>query len=634
MAIHAKGEGIKRRGSAIHAQDDGSNNAPRRKRQKTIESDTYTDIIEVQTTTKTTNSIANLQPKMIPRGMSAQALFLVHCRDNIVPGSIGPKDWIDVTKEFNERFKDELRRPLAWNTLQKRTGKARKLLQQSNPAYTATLQYPVPNHTEQTELNDIGLQLMGNEVAHELQADEYDPEVSEASHSAWMEDSISDFTPYYSQLQGADDTWGIQADSTAHLISLPYRHPGAFHQSSISPHNIALVDRIKYHLRRRTHEPVVFRFLNVHEAALAENDVQYIGHDTLLSTSPYYASLARTNPNQPVDVPEPFSARTVNAFIQLVSPVHAKALPTHYLWRSEVPVEGVYDRFGAISPENIHWTVYSLLELHVFARFMEVNWICDVVIDRMHWMFSEQTKLREVLQNMDANNGFAAIQGKNEFVGRQVHPVPDSECCSLAAEDFPTYWLSQLSVQPVDTQTLTFIADLMFALGGAPDDNWLSKAPSLVQEIFTHAVDSSEYSSLINASWAAFCATYHHHEEEDKPCYTTFPEYTSEQLIHELYAASSHEELVALSSHVSSPNSLASMMYKASGAPQGLRAANSTPEMLDAEKMVLEMEMRLEEAKAALWEARDAGKEKKYSAIQEAKEVAEKMFRTTQVLRK
>jgi hypothetical protein len=54
------------------------------------------------------------------------------------------------------------------------------------------------------------------------------------------------------------------------------------------------------------------------------------------------------------------------------------------------------------------------------------------------------------------------------------------------------------------------------------------------------------------------------------------------------------------------PTSLASIMYKESRAPNTLKTANSSTQMLNAEKMVMEMEMRLEEAKAALLGARMA----------------------------
>jgi hypothetical protein len=55
--------------------------------------------------------------------------------------------------------------------------------------------------------------------------------------------------------------------------------------------------------------------------------------------------------------------------------------------------------------------------------------------------------------------------------------------------------------------------------------------------------------------------------------------------------------------------------------------------MLEAEKMVMEMEMRLEEAKASLHKARAANHQAKHGAIQEAKNLAEQLIKPFEVVR-
>jgi hypothetical protein len=63
----------------------------------------------------------------------------------------------------------------------------------------------------------------------------------------------------------------------------------------------------------------------------------------------------------------------MNIFFQLVAPVLATSLPTHYLWKAHTAEPGIYDRFGAIAAEKIIWTMDNLLDLLDFARYMEVQ---------------------------------------------------------------------------------------------------------------------------------------------------------------------------------------------------------------------------------------------------------------------
>jgi hypothetical protein len=114
------------------------------------------------------------------------------------------------------------------------------------------------------------------------------------------------------------------------------------------------------------------------------------------------------------------------------------------------------------------------------------------------------------------------------------------------------------------------------------------------------------------------------------------PDHTAQYLVHQLYATSSRNELIKLSSDIAPPESLATIMYKASGTSKTLEKANSSPDMLDAEKMVMEMEMRLEDAKAALHKARavDRRHKVKDSAIQEAKNLAKQLIKPLKVVQK
>jgi len=55
--------------------------------------------------------------------------------------------------------------------------------------------------------------------------------------------------------------------------------------------------------------------------------------------------------------------------------------------------------------------------------------------------------------------------------------------------------------------------------------------------------------------------------------------------------------------------------------------------MIAAEKQIMEMEMRLEQAKAVLMRARTVGEEEKSDAIKEAKKVVEGMYERSRVAR-
>jgi hypothetical protein len=45
------------------------------------------------------------------QNISEQDLWVIYCRDNLVPGAIGPKNWGTVGAEFNEHFEEKLKQP-------------------------------------------------------------------------------------------------------------------------------------------------------------------------------------------------------------------------------------------------------------------------------------------------------------------------------------------------------------------------------------------------------------------------------------------------------------------------------------------------------------------------------------------
>jgi hypothetical protein len=117
---------------------------------------------------------------MRPQQISEQDLWILHSRDNLVPGAIGPKDWHVLAGEFNKRFEDELKKPLAYNTLSKRCGTARKEFLKNNPEYVGVCVYPVPKaeaetreESEDSELTEPAENV--NEVDMQKQDSRYQP---------------------------------------------------------------------------------------------------------------------------------------------------------------------------------------------------------------------------------------------------------------------------------------------------------------------------------------------------------------------------------------------------------------------------------------------------------------------------
>jgi hypothetical protein len=550
------------------------------------------------------------------QNIKEQDVWLIHCRDNLVPGATGPTDTKTMTDEFNEHFKDALKAPLAPKTLLKRITKARKQYNIDNPEYAAAVQYLVPNLNGGNDIDDSFGEQEESDVdkPEQAAAPKSTPAIDEEAATRSASDAQLKRPNKLLHVSGSTRT-----DYSEGLLGTSNGHPGA--HTSCLDYQISSIDRVKHHLRRRTDHPVAFIFQDDEKHESVEDDEQFIDGDTLTDISPWYARRSRAikTPDCPVDVSEDFNTRTINAFIQIVSPVRAKTLPTHYLWDSKKPVGGVHDRFGDVRCEKIHWGVDNLHKLHGLARFMEVTWICDMVIDRLHWMYEGQAMLRKASGIMQTREGWITIDGEEKIIGRRLPTVSDLEYCSLSSDDFETEWLSQLAAEPADLPALTFIADVMHALGGVPDPTWLQKAPKLARNVFAQA---GSYDCLTEASRVDFCAQYHHHGE-DELCYTVTPEYTAQHFADQLYTASSTDETVTFSHAWAAMNSR-SIKY---GTMEKLKEANSTPEMLDAEKMVLEMKIRLEETEAAIRRAHAAGPEEKDVSVRVAKKMSQSMYK-------
>jgi hypothetical protein len=194
MAAPTYDRNRKRKGPAALIEDD-EDYVPRQKWQK------------MQTAKQTHHSFATPHPNQQEQ-LGEQSLFLVHNRDNLFPGSTGPKDWQAVADEFNERFKDELKKPLAWNTIQKRTGKARRMYIESNPEYAEALKYPVSMVQHWTR----------HELLEEPQANEYN----------WGASLMDGH-----QTQEAIVQWALQQVSQLFLLATNFKKPtssGVFQQ--------------------------------------------------------------------------------------------------------------------------------------------------------------------------------------------------------------------------------------------------------------------------------------------------------------------------------------------------------------------------------------------------------------------
>jgi hypothetical protein len=247
------------------------------------------------------------------------------------------------------------------------------------------------------------------------------------------------------------------------------------------------------------------------------------------------------------------------------------------------------------------------------------------VIDRLHWIFLEQAKLREFCRS---GKNSLSVQGEGM---PHLPSVSNLEGCGIAADDFSDETLDALVAEPMDTPTLAFVADLMQALHGVPEVEWLDAQRPVVQTIFERAGADSE---LMHASRDDFCARYHHHQIATASCYTNYSTPTIPHLVQQVFSAHTHNDLLNMSKHVSPDTELKSVMHAASGASKSLKGLNSSPEVLQTEKMILEMEMRLQEAKYAASRAREAGVEEKERETARAKKVAKDMFKDSETVEK
>ncbi|KAI4928416.1 uncharacterized protein J4E92_005902 [Alternaria infectoria] len=565
--------------------------------------------------------------------ISEQDLFILHCRDNLVPGATGPKDWHVLAEEFNARFDHELKKPLAYNTLSKRCGAARKLFLKNNPEYVGVCVYPVPRVETGAEEKSQGSDMVNSEGdddgsdteqddAHAMPSGET-AEPQGESATRHLETQVATLPAHKlpTPVSSSPPT-RREHSSTSKITTLP---PGFFNPSTVEENYILPNTRAKFHLQQRTDERVTFRFSDPDEGSPATEDAQYVDANTLISISPFYARTAAGDPrNTVITVPDYIAIRTVNIFIQLISPERANELPTHYLWSAKKYVPGVYDRYGAIRVEKIIWTVDALLDLLLFAQWMEVYWIVDMVVDRLHFLFAEEARCEDIFADMGKPvDGYVNIAGRQVFVGSKLPPV-DNTLARVTAKDFERDFMVLLAEMSVSTPAWRFLADLLYALGEeVKSAEWFPALSKDVQRILSQPEEN-----YLDATTARdeFCRRYHHHAAGSGSCYTAHRVHSATHNIDALYASSSPKALIRLSEGLDSTGSLTSIMYSSTGNASKLKHDNSTQSMLDTEKMVLDMEGRLYEAKMAMQKARVAGEDEKKAATEEANRIARSMY--------
>ncbi|KAI4633139.1 hypothetical protein J4E80_000502 [Alternaria sp. BMP 0032] len=622
---------------ATDSQNDGLASTPKRPRvAATKEPRRQPPNVAGNGDAKTTSAPSLLQTRpWLTRAqpISEQDLFILHCRDNLVPGATGPKDWHVLAEEFNARFDHELKKPLAYNTLSKRCGAARKLFLKNNPEYAGVCVYPVPQVETGTEERSGG-------------PDTVDSDRDDSESDTTDEDADAMPNGKTAEPQGGSATQHLEtpvATLPAHKLptpvssSPPARHehsstskittlsPGSFNPSTVEESYIPPNTRAKFHLQQRTDERVTFRFSDPHEPSLASEDAQYVDTNTLLSISPFYARTSAEDPrNTVITVPDYIAIRTVNIFIQLISPERANELPTHYLWSAKKYVPGVYDRYGAIRVEKIIWTVDALLDLLLFAQWMEVYWIVDMVVDRLHFLFAEEARYEDIFADMGKPvDGYVNIGGRQVFVGSKLPPV-DNTLARVTAKDFERDFMVLLAEMSASTPVWRFLADLLYSLGEkVKKAEWFPVLSKDVQRIL-----SKPEENYLDATTARdeFCRRYHHHTAGSETCYIAHRVHSATHNIDTVYASSSPKALIRLSEGLDSTSSLTSIMYSSTGDASKLKHDNSTQSMLDIEKMVLDMEGRLYEANMAMQKAREAGEDEKKAATEEANRIARSMY--------
>lgn len=292
---------------------------------------------------------------------------------------------------------------------------------------------------------------------------------------------------------------------------------------------------------------------------------------------------------------------------------------------------------------------------------MQVYWISDMVIDRLHWMFLEKKNLKESqvvimkehLEHVDRNK-------KMKKAAPEVPKMLELDCPNVSPDDLDTDWLDDLVQDPVDVKTLTFIADLQVALGGKPDQAWLARQETEVSDIFTFTEELKGDAYLLDATRAQFCEKYHHHGDEDTEdveCYTQYSEPYSAALttlLREVDADASEEQRAWSTKYEEDlkamqekkdmyTNPKASEEHLARLAEQedlernmdeSETSSDSEPDMEHAENMarVKEMAERIEHAKIALLEARKAGEIDQLGVDEKVRDVAEEVLESMTVL--
>lgn len=290
-----------------------------------------------------------------------------------------------------------------------------------------------------------------------------------------------------------------------------YSTNGKFHtdDSSISETDIA-----RYRAGLRTNEPIAFSFESPHEAENMHDDRQVVDRELLLQASPVIRkTLENSQAMKQVRVREGISAKTVNCFLQLIAPSPRKTLPTYYLWKATSEPRDADDDIASIQGEKIRWDLDALAELYAFARELEVLWICDMVIDSLHWMFKEHAQHETVPG--EAEDAHAVYPGLKVPSIDDLQNRPD-------VSGFKRKHLDAFMTSGLDPIVICFLAEqLNWESASHSGAEFLSGAPQAVVDIFERGVPWRNDGLLATLTAEEFCDAYHHHKGGD-PCYRDF----------------------------------------------------------------------------------------------------------------
>ena len=165
--------------------------------------------------------------------------------------------------------------------------------------------------------------------------------------------------------------------------------------------------------------------------------------------------------------------------------------------RSEVPIFDIceVEKNGAskLMAIPIQWTAQELQGLYCFARYMDSDDVCDMVLDRWH---------RELRQ-----------------VGRQTR-TESGELATFEILDVTPEFLNLLAEH--DPKALQFFIDVIVAKGGVGwtllNTHGLAKWDDGVKQVLIEKLATRKWGVVRDEDREKFCRSYHHHDREAE-CY-------------------------------------------------------------------------------------------------------------------